>query len=122
MPEETKESEENTVVLPVLSTVQLFAERQRKIASKKQEIASLASMVIADPEKYVSDWGRNTTSDLYTGLLQSLPIPGKVMKFSGKKKHEILFHIFSWNNVVQRGAYPVLSCLYSLHEKHQWST
>ncbi|KAJ8025806.1 Nucleolar complex protein 3-like [Holothuria leucospilota] len=51
--EETEESLENTEVLPVLSTVQLFAERQRKIASKKQEIASLASMVIEDPEKYV---------------------------------------------------------------------
>ncbi|XP_014661540.1 PREDICTED: nucleolar complex protein 3 homolog [Priapulus caudatus] len=41
------------VKLPVLSTVQLYADRQRKLAAKKLSIGNLASSIIEDPEENV---------------------------------------------------------------------
>lgn len=39
--------------LPEVSTVNLFAARQQKLAVKKREIAAIASSLTEDPEKYV---------------------------------------------------------------------
>ena len=48
------EVEDEKVPLPALSTVELFALRQRKLTLRKQRIAGLSHAVLTDPERHVS--------------------------------------------------------------------
>ena len=93
---EPAEPEEPTEPLPVLTTAQLYAQRQHKLAERKQRIALLASAVMENPEENVS-YGHFVTScfENYCGEIKSRRISYKDFTSAPKFPEWILFNNIS---------------------------